>query len=232
LIKRIAQTHLAEFITHRTLILPQLGAPGVAAHRVLARTGFKVVYGPVRAADIPLFLKNGMKAHDGMRRVRFGLADRLAVAPIELTHALPLMAGAAALSFVLALAASSGAPAWSSILAYAAALVPPIFAGTLLFPLLLPYLPFRAFSAKGAVLGGLWNIAAGAALGFGILGTAALTLFATPVVAFLAMNFTGASTYTGQRGATIEVRRSIIPMIASMVLGGAGLLALAIFTRS
>ncbi len=47
---RVMLTHLAEVVHHRKLILPQLGAPGVAAHEVKKRTGFWVEYGPVRAA--------------------------------------------------------------------------------------------------------------------------------------------------------------------------------------
>lgn len=30
-------------VSHRAIILPQLGAPGVAAHEVLKRLGFKVM---------------------------------------------------------------------------------------------------------------------------------------------------------------------------------------------
>ena len=53
----------------------------------------------------------------------------------------------------------------------------------------------------------------------------ACILLATPMVAFLAMNFTGASTYTCQPGALLEVDRSFWPMVislaASLVAGGA-----------
>ena len=84
LVHRIAQTGLSEVVTHRKLILPQLGAPGVAAHEVLKTSGFRVVYGPVRAADIPAFLEAGLKATPAMREVRFKVQDRLVVAPVEL----------------------------------------------------------------------------------------------------------------------------------------------------
>ena len=70
LVERITQVRLAEVVTHRTVILPQLGAVGVAAHEVLKLSGFKVVYGPVRASDLPAFLKAGMKASSAMREVR------------------------------------------------------------------------------------------------------------------------------------------------------------------
>ena len=53
-------------ISHRTLILPQLGAPGVAAHEVKKATGFRVEYGPIRADDLPEYLKT-RKATPEMR---------------------------------------------------------------------------------------------------------------------------------------------------------------------
>src|SRR5512141_1655554 len=53
LVRRIEATRLREVVTHRRLILPQLGATGVAAHVVKQRAHFKVEYGPVRSADLP-----------------------------------------------------------------------------------------------------------------------------------------------------------------------------------
>jgi len=47
LIRRISDVGLAKIVNHKTLILPQLGAVGVAAHKVLKATGFHVKYGPV-----------------------------------------------------------------------------------------------------------------------------------------------------------------------------------------
>ena len=38
LVLRIEQANLGEVVRHRRLILPQLGAPGVAAHEVEERT--------------------------------------------------------------------------------------------------------------------------------------------------------------------------------------------------
>jgi hypothetical protein len=53
LCRRIESTGLGSVVSHRRLILPQLGASGVAAHTVAKATGFTVVFGPVRAEDIP-----------------------------------------------------------------------------------------------------------------------------------------------------------------------------------
>ena len=58
-----------------------------------------------------------------------------------------------------------------------------------------------------------------------VVAAIACVLLATPIVAFFAMNFTGASTYTCQPGALLEVDRSFWPMVislaASLVTGGA-----------
>ena len=64
LVDRIKTVKLAEIVDHRTLVVPQLGATGVSAHEVKQQSGFRVVYGPVRAEDLPAFLDAGMKATD------------------------------------------------------------------------------------------------------------------------------------------------------------------------
>jgi len=81
LVRRIEETGLKDIVRHRRLILPQLGAAGVSAHEVKKLVHFKVEYGPVRAADLPAYLHNGQQATPKMRRVRFGLSDRLAGQP-------------------------------------------------------------------------------------------------------------------------------------------------------
>jgi CO dehydrogenase/acetyl-CoA synthase gamma subunit (corrinoid Fe-S protein) len=55
--RRVKETDLVKVVSHRKLILPQLGAPGVSAHEVRRLCGFTVEYGPVRAADLPEYLK-------------------------------------------------------------------------------------------------------------------------------------------------------------------------------
>ena len=87
LVRRIEVTNLANFVQHRRLVLPQLGAVGVAAHDVKNATGFFVHYGPVRAADISAYLAAGMRATPAMRRVTFDWKDRLTVAPMEIAGA-------------------------------------------------------------------------------------------------------------------------------------------------
>jgi NAD-dependent dihydropyrimidine dehydrogenase PreA subunit len=86
---------IGELVDHRRLILPQLSATGVERKLVEERTGWRVVFGPVYASDIPAYLASGKKT-EAMRQVRFALADRLEMAAI---WALPVsMIGAAILA--------------------------------------------------------------------------------------------------------------------------------------
>ncbi|NIV30954.1 MAG: carbon monoxide dehydrogenase [Anaerolineae bacterium] len=211
LVQRIKATALRDVVSHRVLILPQLGAPGVAAHEVKKRSGFKVEYGPVRAADLPEYLR-AHRATPEMRRVRFALRDRLVLIPVELVHVLlPTLIATAAVFFV------SGP--WASAAVGAA-----VLAGVVLFPILLPWLPTREFSTKGFILGGLvalpFALAAflrnpDAAWWLRIGGALTYLLPLPPVTAYLALNFTGSTTFTSRSG----VRREIftyVPIMAWM----------------
>jgi len=222
LIARISSTGLAEKLDHRDLVLPQLGASGVAGFRVTAKTGFRVHFGPVYAKDIPSYLARGMRKSDDMGTVTFTLKERLAVAPVELVHAakyLPVAVLAAVLFSIPASEAFSG-----SLRFWLTSLVGGIVAGTLLFPALLPVLPFRAFSAKSTVLGLIWcalSYLISAQTGYRPPEPMAIAaaLMTVPLVAFLAMNFTGCSTFTCQKGAEREVKISALPMLIAFTGG-------------
>jgi hypothetical protein len=208
LVRRIEATGLRDVVNHRVLILPQLGATGVAAHEVKKRAGFQVEYGPVRAADLPEYLKTH-QATPEMRRVRFTLWDRMVLIPVELVHDLLLMAIAAIVLFL-----TVGPLA-------AAGVVAAVLAGIVLFPILLPWIPTRDFSSKGFILGGLVTLpfALGALLGQPdaalwprAIEALAYLLGLTPVTAFLALNFTGATTFTSPS----DVRREMLAYIPVM----------------
>jgi hypothetical protein len=94
-----------------------------------------------------------------------------------------------------------------------------VFVGVFAFPAVLPFLPFKAFSLKGACLGLAWGVVASFALGAGFLGSAAAFLISIPIISFIAMNYTGSSTYTCQEGARLEVVRGTIPMAVSLLAG-------------
>lgn len=215
LVRRIELTGLAQTVTHRKLILPQLGAAGVSAHEVRKRSGFAVEYGPVRAADLPEYLKTH-SATPEMRRVRFDLRDRLVLIPVEAVQVLPI---ALAVAVVLGLLRG-----WLA----AGAVLAAVLGGTVFFPILLPWLPTRDFSTKGAILGVVL-----AAL-FGVLDVGRISGIATwraatwvlsyvalfaPVTAYLALNFTGATTFTSRTGVKREIAAHI-PWMAAVLIGG------------
>jgi hypothetical protein len=223
-IRRLEQTRLKDIVTHRRLLIPQLGATGVAGHEVKRQSGFSVVFGPVRAMDIKPFLEAGMKATPEMRRVTFDLADRLRVTPVDvlggrmylLLAVLLLLAlsGLNGKSYSVAAIRNSGVPAAANaVLAY--------LAGTLVFPILLPWLPGRAFSLKGSILGLAFfpvSLLAGFA-GDGLLDRLAWLLMIAAGVSFIAMNFTGSSTYTSLSGVRKEMRRAVPLQLVGAVTG-------------
>jgi len=80
-------------VDHRQLILPQLAATGIEGPYVHRKAGWRVVWGPVEAADLPEFLRRGLAATREMRSVTFGWTRRLEMAvawafPISLLGAL------------------------------------------------------------------------------------------------------------------------------------------------
>lgn len=225
LLDKIARLRLNDVVSHNVLVLPQLGASGVSAPEIARVSHFRIVWGPVRASDLPAFLAAGMLKTAAMRRVEFRLVDRLAVAPVEFAHATPYLLGALAISFAGALPLD---PFFMTRFWWLlAATTGSIVAGAFAFPALLPLLPTRAFAVKGAFLGALWGagcaaeaissgaFGAGAGFGFG----AAFVLVCAAVTSHIGLNFTGSSTFTSQNGATFEVEKSLPPMIVSLVLG-------------
>lgn len=215
LIRRIEATGLDQVVSDRALIVPQLGAPGVAAHEVRRQTGFRVIYGPVRAEDLPAFLAAGRQATPEMRRVRFPLRDRLAVVPVELTIWLKYALLIAVCCWGLAGLGPGGYSWWRAahVGTWSATLLLGTWIGsTVLTPTLLPWLPGRAFATKGLWLGLVLLVVAVCLIGprLGVMDswlTLAAWCLAIPAVAsFTAMNFTGASTYTSLSGVRREVR--------------------------
>ena len=86
LVKRIEASGLKEIVSHRSVILPQLGAPGVAAHTVKKLSGFGVRFGPIKAEDLPAYIDAGFKATSKMRLKTFPLKERAVLIPIELVE--------------------------------------------------------------------------------------------------------------------------------------------------
>lgn len=77
IIGTLRTSRLDEVVKHHALILPQLCANGVDGWRIREKTKWGVHWGPVRAVDLPAYIRAGRKKTDEMRHVRFPLRDRL-----------------------------------------------------------------------------------------------------------------------------------------------------------
>jgi len=228
LLNRIKITGLDKIVSHRRLVVPQLGATGVSAHIVRKASGFSIIYGPVRVEDLPAFLNAGMKAQPEMRRVRFGLRDRVVLIPVELVGGgkyVLLLAAVFALIGGLSSSGYSFAKVLSAGIINASIVFGSFFCGTLLGPILLPWLPGRAFSIKGAMLG-MALVGALAVFGLpgpGLFGSwlhlAAFAFLIPTLTSFTLMNFTGASTFTSLSGVIREMRLAVPVQIAAAVIG-------------
>ncbi len=220
LVRRLKIDNLARIVSHKNIILPQLSASGVSAHEVQRRSGFKVTFGPVRARDIKEFLQAGMRATSEMRKVRFNLIDRLVLTPMELvgTYKTALMVFGVLFILNLLKAGSFGAV---DFYGYIGALL----TGCFIVPVLLPWIPGKAFAWKGWLMGMVWAAAVNIINGwplypeYGLFRVISYMLILPAVSAFYAMNFTGASTYTSFSGVLKEMKTAVPAIIASTALG-------------
>ena len=253
LVYRIKETGLGKIISHRRIIVPQLGATGVSAYQVKALTspvlqeparnvsrapadlsslgsgfkidrGFNVVFGPVRAADIKAFIANGYKTTAEMRKVTFNFYDRIKLIPVDIVYGRYKLLAALIIMFVISglnrhgfsldQAVDNGLPAILNImLAY--------FAGILATPILLPYIPGRMFALKGLISGLVLSFIL---LYFNNTGSTFLEnlswfLLIPGISSFMAMNFTGSSTYTSLSGVKKEMK-IFVPIQISVVSSG------------
>ena len=219
LVNRLHEVRLSDIVSHRTIILPQLGAVGVAAHEVQKQSGFRVVYGPIRACDIKEFLSSGLKAAEDMRTVKFTILNRLVLTPVEIIAALKPMVVVFGVLFMLN---AIGLGHYGLVDLYA--LLGAVFTGAFLAPVLLPWIPGRTFSFKGFLLGLLWAVGVNLINGFpapvyGWLKAITYILVLPSLSAFFSMNFTGSSTYTSLSGVDKEMRIALPVMIIAVAAG-------------
>ena len=228
IVERINKVQLHNVVSHRRLILPQLGAPGVSAHHVREKSGFSVIYGPVYAKDLPTFLDSGLQATPEMRRVQFPLWDRIALAPLEMgmwlvyylaiAIVLFLLGGLTRQGYLFSAAIERGLP------------MAVIFLGTyilanILGPALLPLYPTRAFSLKGLLLGcdlfimlvllSLFWLK----LPFSLWAWTGIALTMISVSSFVTMNFTGCTTFTSLSGVIKEMKIALPWQIVCFATG-------------
>jgi acetyl-CoA decarbonylase/synthase complex subunit gamma len=158
----------------------------------------------------------------------FTIQERAVLIPVELVGALKVALFVLPVLFLTESLWRTGA-FWSNGLSHGLysnlAVLTAILAGAVLTPLLLPWLPGRAFSLKGLVLG-VVATASFLMLGGRDWGTwpdrleaIAWILLIPAFSAYLAMNFTGSSTYTSLSGVRREMRRAVPLQIGAGILG-------------
>lgn len=225
LVKRVRESRLDVLVTHRRIILPQLSAPGLNAREVKKQTGFRVSFGPVHAKDIVEYMKSGYMATDDMRTIRFSLLDRLILTPMELNPAMkkfPLLA-------IIILVISGLSPEgifFSDALAMGMPLLAlglvAVVSGAFLTPVLLPFIPFRSFAVKGFIMGIISVVLTLELIGGlphdHMLIKLIAYLFFPLVSSYIALQFTGSTTFTGISGVQRELKIGIPIYITGAVL--------------
>jgi hypothetical protein len=224
LVNRIRLESLENVVNHRRLILPQLSATGVAAHKVREETGFNVHYGPVRASDIKQFLNDGYKASKEMRTVTFGLKERIKLIPNDFMYGKYYLLGAMGVVFLISGLTSKGI-SFNNFSGEGVEAILRVFlayiSGIVITPIFLPYIPGRRFSLKGFYAGVLAFLIL---LFFRFAGESPVEMLSwffviTTISSFLAMNFTGSSTYTSLSGVKKEMKLSV-PLQIGFALSG------------
>ena len=224
LVNRIRLVSLEKVVNHKRLILPQLGATGLAAHTIKEETGFNVHYGPVRASDIKKFISDGYRADKEMRRITFGFKDRIKLIPNDFMYGKFYLLGAMAVIFLISGLSGNGisykdfsgegGPAILKVfLAYVA--------GIVITPMFLPYIPGRYFSLKGFFSGTLicLILILSKFAGNNLIDIVSWFLIVTAISSFLAMNFTGSSTFTSLSGVKKEMKISVPFQIGFALVG-------------
>lgn len=223
LIFQIKKWELHKIVKTNKIILPQLGASSMEAYLLRKFTKFNIVYGPVRSSDLKSFLQNGNTADEAMRTVTFNTLERMVLTPIELImnfkYVLML------LPFFLLINIFMGT--YNVLIHTILNIIPFVLAnvlGSMIFPLLLPLLPFRSFSIKGAVLGaafGLWVSFNSKLFMFSHspLSICGIFILVTCLTSYTSFNFTGSTTFTSFSGVKKESRIFIPAALAAASLG-------------
>ncbi len=221
-VHRVKQSRLNTVVRHNKIILPQLAATGVSAVMVKKESGFEVLWGPIQARDIQQFVDDGCKTEQSMRRVTFTMPERVVLVPVELSH-LPKPTIWVLLAVFLLSGIGTGFfsfnAAWSRGLMALTAYAAGILGGAVAAPILLPWIPGRAFALKGTLTGIVAGLAVVIAFRNSLIWVeaTALLLITMVISSYLAMNFTGSTPFTSPSGVEKEMRHAI-PLQAAVAL--------------
>lgn len=209
IVRRINAVQLHKVVNHRKIIVPQLGAVGVNARAVQKQTDFRVYFGPVYARDIPAYIEAGCKKTPEMRTVRFPIIDRLVLTPMEIIPAMkkfPIFALIVLLLFGLQPSGIIFNDALSGGLPFLILGLISILSGAFITPVLLPFIPFRSFAVKGWIAGMIFTYAIMHTMSLDILPAILSYIFFPLARSYIALQFTGSTTFTGMSGVKKELK--------------------------
>lgn len=220
---QIQQARLAERVSHREILLPQLGAVGVSALELKKISGFKGIFGPVQASDLPRFLNSGKIADEAMRTITFNLAERAVLVPVEICLLWkPILIALLSIFLLSGIGPEifSLAAAWQRGVTAAATTLLAVLAGAVATPLLLPWLFGRQFWLKGMQTGILTGLIALVLFSgqTGFLSSLGLFFWSISISSYLAMNFTGSTPFTSLSGVSREMRRGLPLQVGVAIL--------------
>lgn len=225
IVRQVNSTGLKNIVNHRILILPQLGAPGVAAHEIKKQVGFNVKFGPVKVCDLPEYIDKNNNATELMREVSFPLLDRLVLIPIELIREIKTVALFLIIAGVVSGLTSEGiifSKVWLTIHPLMLASLAALLSGAVAVPLLLPWIPGRAFTFKGTIT---CLLAFGTLLFTGVFKESNIFLIVfsaigvTAYSSYLGFSFTGSTTFTSPSGVKKELKVAWPLFLASTFIG-------------
>jgi hypothetical protein len=227
LIRRIKKTKLEALVTHKMLIIPQLGASGVSISKLKAETGFRGIFGPIRSEDIKEFINNKFKPSEGMRQVKFDFKDRAKLTPLNFVQNFKYYLFALALLLIINIVGSLAKGLEISIIKATLVQSIPALCGVIVaavvFPLTLPLLPFKSFSLKGVTLSAIF-----VAIWFWTMNYLHIpitmnfigySLIISALITNICLSFTGSTTYTSFSGVVKETLWALPLCILFAVIG-------------
>jgi acetyl-CoA decarbonylase/synthase complex subunit gamma len=158
-----------------------------------------------------------------MRRVHFDWYDRLKLVPNDLVYNLRYLGLLLAVFFIFSGINGDGfsfRQTSGHMMFLSQIIIAGYISGIVLTPLLLPYLFFRSFSLKGFLMGTIVSsvIVLGQMFENTVFVTPMIFFLLSGISSFLAMNFTGASTFTSLAGVKKEMRVAVPVQIVSVVI--------------
>jgi len=225
LINRIGSTGLEKIVEHKRVIVPQLGAVGVNAATVKKRTRFRVEFGPVQARDIPEYIKSGYKASKEMRHIKFNMWDRMVLTPMEINPAMKMFPRYALIILLIFGLEPSGilfeSALWGGLPFLILGLLA-VFTGAFITPVLLPFVPFRSFAIKGWIVGmvSVYLLVDHLRI-IPVIDNylRVVTYIFFPLMSsYIALQFTGSTTFTGMSGVKKELKIGVPIYISAIVV--------------